>query len=565
MSSFISALGGLRANQSWIDVIGNNLANTNTNAFKSSRALFADLMSITKESGTAPSGSIGGTNPLQVGLGVQFSHVDKNLAQGALNLTGRTFDLAMLGGGYFAVANGPETIYTRVGSFGLDSEGTMVDQRTGYQVLDAAGQSFQIDTSGIFPPQATSAVTFSGNVPATVEGPLAEVLTASNPLNEGTAATTTGSGTGPFTIPVGETWTMELIVNGGAPETVSIVGAGAMSASDIANEINNQTDHLDASVGAGGELVLTSDKSGLGSTIVVNPGDTGQDLKGLLGFVDFVQGTETVGTLASDLNSLSTNLSDYDAGDTISLTGTDTDGTPIVALFEYGTDGTTIADLISFIDAQFAQATASFNGTTGQIELTADQTGEAELSLSLLDSAGQAGKTDWAQHAFAVTSNGTGPDTVTTSVEVFDSTGASHVLTALLTRQDDASWNLDVELPAEEGTVLQGQVSGIRFNEDGSILSPVSGEIMVQFNGLSEQTIGLDFGETGLFGGLTQFGKPRERRFRVPGWLRCRRAGQHVGRYHGPDFRVLYQRPVPGPWLLRRRDLCQRTGVGGRR
>src|SRR5262245_59283571 len=122
MSSFISALGGLRANQSWIDVIGNNLANTNTTAFKSSRALFADLLSVTHKPGTAPAGALGGTNPLQIGLGVQLSHVDKSLAQGALNLTSRTFDLALLGNGYFAVDDGTETYYTRVGSFGLDAE-----------------------------------------------------------------------------------------------------------------------------------------------------------------------------------------------------------------------------------------------------------------------------------------------------------------------------------------------------------------------------------------------------------------------------------------------------------
>ncbi len=508
MSSFISALGGLRANQSWIDVIGNNLANTNTPGFKSSRALFSDLLSVTLRSGTAPEGNLGGVNPLQVGLGVQLSSIDRNLAQGALNVTGRTLDLALLGNGYFAVDDGKETLYTRVGSFGLDAEGNMVDQRTGYRVLSASGQTFQIDTTAVLPPQITSQIGFTGNLPAVVTGPLAEVLTSSSSFSEGTAATTTGSLQGPFTIPVGETWTMELIVNGGAPEEVSIVGSGSMTAQQIADEITNQTDHVVATVSPSQEIVLTSDKSGLGSTIAVNAGDPSFDLKSLLGLVDFVQGTETTGTGATDLNDLSTNLSDYVVGDTINLSGTDVDGTPVVASFEYGVDGTTIDELVAFIDAEFAQATAAFNPTTGQIDLTSSVTGDSELSLSLLDGTGQAGQTDWAQHAFAVTTNGAGPDEVVTSVEVFDSAGTSHVLTGTYTRQDDGSWNLVVSVAASEGTMLSDTIAGITFNEDGSIQTPTSGDVVVQFGTLSAQTISLDLGTAGQFDGLTQFGNP---------------------------------------------------------
>ncbi|MEM7307078.1 MAG: flagellar hook-basal body complex protein [Planctomycetota bacterium] len=507
MSSFISALSGLRSNQSWIDVIGNNLANANTQGFKSSRALFSDLLSITQRPGTQPTGNLGGTNPLQVGLGVQFASVEKNLTQGALNLTGRTFDLAMLGSGYFAVSNGVETNYTRVGSFGLDAEGNMVDQRTGYRVLNSAGQSFQIDTGAVFPPQATSQVDFNGNLPAAVEGPLAEVLTSSTPLNEGTAAITTGTNTGPFNVPVGETWTMELTINGGAPEEVSIVGSGSITAQQVADEINTQTDHVTATV-VGGAIQLESDKSGTGSTILVNPGAAALDLKSMIGLVDFVQGTETLGTEASDLNALSSNLADYSVGDTITLSGTDVDGSAVQGSFEYGTDGTTVGDLVAFIDGLYGQATAAFNATTGQIELTADGTGEADLTLSLLDGASQNGSTDWTQHTFAVTTNGTGPDTVTTSVEVYDTAGTSHVLTTTFTRQDDGSWNLNVELPDDDGTIVEGAVTGITFNEDGSIQTPTSAELVIQFGTLAQQTMTLDLGTAGQFAGLTQFGNP---------------------------------------------------------
>src|SRR5262245_26545194 len=119
-TSFIAALGALRANQSWIDVIGNNLANSNTTGFKESRALFSDLFSLTLRPGTPASGGIGGTNPMQQGLGVQVASVDRMLTQGALNTTGRTFDVALQGHGFFALTDGNQTLYSRVGSFGLD-------------------------------------------------------------------------------------------------------------------------------------------------------------------------------------------------------------------------------------------------------------------------------------------------------------------------------------------------------------------------------------------------------------------------------------------------------------
>src|SRR5262245_27083820 len=508
-TSFIAALGALRANQSWIDVIGNNLANTSTPGFKSSRALFSDLFSITLQPGTPPTGALGGTNPLQQGLGVQLASVDRRLIQGALNTTGRTFDLALQGRGFFALTDGQQTLYSRVGAFGLDGAGNMIDLRSGFRVLDANGQPFTIDTHDVFPPSATSTIGFAGNLPRTVTGPLAEVLTSSSAFHEGTQALMSGSTIGPFTIPPGETWTMELTVSGGAPQDVSIAGTGAvLSAQDIADQINAQTEDVVASVGTGGEVVLTSERSGAAASIQVVPGSAGRDLKGLLGLADFVQGTETTATAATDLNDLTVNLADYAAGDLVQVAGTEVDGTPVVASFVYGTDGTTLGDLVSFLEARFPQSTVALDATTGAITVTADATGEAELSLALTDGTNQAGRSSWSSSFFAVTTAGTGPDRVTTSTEVFDSTGAAHVLTFEYVRQDDGSWDLSVSVPADEGTIVAGTVEGITFNDDGSILTPSGGSIQVEFGALDPQTIALDLGTSGQLDGLTQFGNP---------------------------------------------------------
>ena len=507
--AFIAALGALRAHQSWIDVIGNNLANTNTPGYKSSRALFADLLSITHRQATPPGGAVGGTNPLQVGLGVRLASVDRQMGQGALDVTGRTFDLALLGRGFFALTDGVESLYSRVGTFGLDSEGNMVDLRSGNLVLDSSGSTFQIDTTAVLPPLVTTKVGFSGNLPAVKTGPLAEELTSSASFKRGTAAQMTGSVSAPFVVPAGETWTMEFVVNGGAPQQVSIAGTGAaLTASDMIDEINNQTEDLIASVGPGNTVDVISERSGSAATIQVISGQATKDLKSLIGLNDYVTGTESGADLTTDLSELTINVSDYQIGDEIDITGTDVDGTPVVAAFTYGVDGTTVGDLTSFIDTRYTQSTVAFDATSGRILLTADAAGDADLSLSITDGINQPGVSDWASGFFTVTTNGTDADIVTTSIEVFDAGGSPHVLTFNYARQADDTWNLDVSVPASEGTMISSSVTGITFNENGSILTPTTGQIEVQFGTATSQTIDISFGTSGQFDGLTLFGNP---------------------------------------------------------
>ena len=171
-----TALTGLQSNQSWIDVIGNNLANSNTPGFKSSRVTFNDLFARNLSYATAPTGSIGGRNPTQIGYGVSVGDIAHSFDQGALTDTGRVFDLALKGAGFFALSNGGFDLYTRVGTFGLDQNSDLVDLATGYHVQSPTGDDVNLDVQSLFPPKATSSVTYSGNLPGEVQGPLAEVL-----------------------------------------------------------------------------------------------------------------------------------------------------------------------------------------------------------------------------------------------------------------------------------------------------------------------------------------------------------------------------------------------------
>jgi flagellar hook protein FlgE len=507
-SSLFTALSGLKANEAWISVIGNNLANTNTPGFKSSRAIFSDQFSQTLRFASLPSGTLGGRNPMQVGLGVQLADIGRNFNQGALATTGRTFDLALNGQGHFMVSDGANTLYSRVGTFGLDATSRLVDERTGLRVLGLNGQPIELDTTSLFPPAATGQIRFAGNLPAQVTGPLAQELTSTDPLAEGTPAQLTGNSATPdaFSVPIGQTYTMEISVHGGAPFTVSIPGQAApYTAADIAALINGISGTGLTASAVGGQVELATEKTGSATSVRVIPGPAATNAAALLGLpTNLVTGSQTTATTATDLNLLPSNAVDYQVGDVIEVSGLDHGGAPVQAAFTYGVDGTTVGDLVGFIDNAFAGATASFDPDTGQIQLTADETGASGLSLALTDLSG-AGQTDWAQHAFVATTAGAGPDTSTTSIEVYDQAGTSHTVELVYERQDDGSWNVSASAP--DG-VVTGLVTGLRFNQNGSLASaPPSSSISIQFQGQAAQSIELDFGTPGQFDGVTQFGE----------------------------------------------------------
>lgn len=126
LRSLFSGISGMKSQQTKMDVIGNNIANVNTTAFKSQRVTFKDMLSQTMQNATSPTITLGGTNPKQVGLGVGVSAIDTDVSQGSLQPTGRSTDMAIEGNGFFIASNGNDTFYTRDGSFTLDKNGDLV-------------------------------------------------------------------------------------------------------------------------------------------------------------------------------------------------------------------------------------------------------------------------------------------------------------------------------------------------------------------------------------------------------------------------------------------------------
>lgn len=127
MRALFAGISGLRVHQLRMDVIGNNIANVNTPGFKAARATFRQLLGQTLRGASRPTQDRGGTNPIQVGLGVALAGVETSLAQGGLQSTGKVTHMAVEGNGFFVLRDGQGLVYTRAGAFDVDGEGYLVD------------------------------------------------------------------------------------------------------------------------------------------------------------------------------------------------------------------------------------------------------------------------------------------------------------------------------------------------------------------------------------------------------------------------------------------------------
>ncbi len=134
MRSMFSGVSGMRNFQYELDVIGNNISNVNTVGFKGSRVTFQTALLQTLKAARAPQNNVGGTNPIQIGLGSQLATVDKVMTQGSFQNTGRKLDLAIQGDGFFVLSDGQGYYYTRAGALDVDMNGTLIHSSTGMKV-----------------------------------------------------------------------------------------------------------------------------------------------------------------------------------------------------------------------------------------------------------------------------------------------------------------------------------------------------------------------------------------------------------------------------------------------
>ncbi|MBO6147408.1 MAG: flagellar hook-basal body complex protein [Lachnospiraceae bacterium] len=138
MRSLFSGVAGLRTHQTRMDVIGNNIANVNTVAYKSSSVTFQDLLYQTTQNASGANAATGraGINAKQIGLGVSTGAISTNIStSGSAQNTGSPFDIRISGDAFFIVSDGSNQFYTRAGAFNVDANGTLAMATNGYPVM----------------------------------------------------------------------------------------------------------------------------------------------------------------------------------------------------------------------------------------------------------------------------------------------------------------------------------------------------------------------------------------------------------------------------------------------
>jgi flagellar hook protein FlgE len=190
-SALFTGLSGLDVNQTKLQVVGNNIANANTVAFKSSSALFSSQFYVTDTPGGGPDGSFGGANPSQRGLGAQVATIEKDFTPGSIESTGKNTDLAIEGDGFFVV-KGTEEKYTRDGSFSLNPLNQLVSSSGDYvqgfgvdsdfNVIAGSVGNITVPLGALTSAKETENASFKGNLNANGQVATGASILTSQPL-----------------------------------------------------------------------------------------------------------------------------------------------------------------------------------------------------------------------------------------------------------------------------------------------------------------------------------------------------------------------------------------------
>ncbi len=291
-SAMTAGVSGLKAFQAMLDVTGNNLANVNTTGFKGSSVTFSDLLSQTIRQASGPSGSLGGVNPQQMGSGVNVSAIKKDMSQGNIVTTGQDLDVAIDGAGYFVMNNGRQNVYTRIGSFAVDADNTLVDPSTGYKVQrtgsygeaegfqNSGDSSIHIPWDSSMPAKATTSITMNGNLRSSADSTASTthklISNTAFTVNSGDQVATSNSYLsdldqwGGSPLGVGSTGTIYVsgiredgttFTNQAVTWTGAASGSGA-TMQDILDQISALYNNSTASLNADGKIVITGNSAG---------------------------------------------------------------------------------------------------------------------------------------------------------------------------------------------------------------------------------------------------------------------------------------------------------------
>ncbi len=506
MRSMFAGVSGIRAHQTRMDVIGNNLANVNTTGFKFSRVTFKDMLNQTIRGGTAPTVTgTGGVNPAQVGLGVLVAGIDTIHSQGNLQATGKPTDMAIQGNGFFVLNNGTTIAYSRDGSFDINANGVLINPANGYRVQGWQAVNGTVDTSGpvgdiVIPigsrmvAQATSNVYLVGNLNADAEigtqgsisrsdyylagvansstlltGLFDDQATA-NPLslssgdvinvhwNDGTAHDVSYTVSGTATLGDFTSW---LSTQLGASVSVSVTSSGAVEITNAGSVAINSL-----SITVSGNTVFNNVFDNLGPTIAIGGSDTSANM-------------ERAATASDSLYNLTTsqgNSLGLSTGDVIYISAFK-GGIALTTLSGVvGTDFSTLGELAEYIEDVFgitSDAPGVSIDSLGRMVVAGDiGSGNAftNISITATNSSGTVQRNYFnAVNNYSLVQNATG-ESATLSMTVYDSLGVEHRVTMIFTRiaPNTWKWNADCADDSLGGRNVSNGMQTIEFLTNGS-------------------------------------------------------------------------------------------------
>ncbi|HQX49258.1 MAG TPA: flagellar hook-basal body complex protein [Planctomycetaceae bacterium] len=398
-NSLLTGISGLRGHQKMLEVVGNNLANLNTTAFKASRVIFSDLMyEVQRNSSSASGGQLGSVNGVQVGTGSRVSQVDLNFQQGNLEATGNPYDLAIDGSGFFIGMAGNTNYFTRAGVFAVDDNGYLSDPASGHLLQrfgtlgepDGVNATFQ--TAGdnrIYIPIGASiagkisqTITVSGNLSSATTGPVAQKLLTAPFLEGGNPSTLTTRLTDLDTNTTDYVTGDKILINGqkvdgSSPDQTELLVDGTTTVGDLIAQLNAAFPGSTITLDASGKIIATATSTGP-SKLAISISDGGANI----GRTDLDKNNFMLAAAGKDADHVSQTVQVFDesgAAHTIGLELTkQTDGSWNIKTTVDPTIGTALDDEVNGItflsNGSFAQVTGTgvgdanitvqFNGQT---------------------------------------------------------------------------------------------------------------------------------------------------------------------------------------------------------
>jgi len=570
--SLYSGISGLRNHQVGMDVTANNIANVNTVGFKAGRVTFEEAMAQLLQGASRPAGNAGGTNPLQVGLGMSVGSIDTILTQGNLQTTGQITDLALEGKAYFAYSNGEGNFYGRNGALQLDSLGRLVSPTNGFRL-----QGMMAAVDGTYPPgtaigdiripygekspaRETSMVRYACNLDSDSEG-LGTVAHSNRFLAQAADTDTMSSLFDEDGNDLGIQEGDQLIVSvsGEDPEYINVTPG--MSMTDFAIEVQNYLRGVTGSTfitvdATGGDftvdatldpavsitgLQISSSRPGSNSYIAnafsFPPEIQGGTFHTVTGFRAPATATDNLADIF-DANGQTLGL---ESGDEININGAigGRNITTSSAVFNDPADPdsiVTLADLAELIQQAFrlpqTDGTIYENDSVSINQANTDDDripdgsivirGQREeafainsISISATDSNNSvpAPRIFNANMAFTEIQAARNTGVQGTSIVVYDESGDSHAITTTFTHSGiPGEWLWEITTEGGE-QIIGGNRGRITFGQDGSPSSFTFDDNSTAFrfdpmNGSNVVEINLDVGTPGSYRGVTQFRSP---------------------------------------------------------